>query len=573
MKRSLPRLGLVFAGLMLAAAGAGAGVDLELVAGGFDRPTVVTAAGDGSGRLFVAEQTGRIRVIEDGAVAARPFLDIASRVFSAGGNGLLGLAFHPDYAVNGFFFVHYVSLDRRTTISRFRVATGADRARPSSETVVFAFDEPAGNHKGGDIAFGPDGYLYLAMGDGSGGGDPDDNAQNTANLFGAVLRLDVDQVPAAAPADNPFVGDPSARDEIWAYGLRNPWRLSFDSASGDLFIADVGEQTFEEVDRQPAASAGGENYGWRRKEGSVCFEPATGCDAPELVPPILEYGRDLGCSITGGFVYRGVARTLRGHYLYGDFCSGRIWGAEPNRDGVWVSRLLAESGLSIVTFGRDDDGELYVADYATGSVFALTSREVFASGFESGRLRGWRGRGPVEVVSPGLGGSGYSLSVPAEGGSPTTARRRVPQQIAFETELSLDLSALDVSGEEVVLARWSDTVGPVLQLDSRRISPRRFELALRAGGGEAGMATVGSFRANARRPVRLRIEWRAASGPQGADGVARWSQGDRRRGELGGLATGDRRLRLFEVGLPLGAPPGSSGRLLIDDVVLSRGRP
>lgn len=563
---------LVATVLLLSPAAAKAGIDLEAVVTGFDRPTAIASPGDGTGRLFVAEQAGRVRLIVDGALVARPFLDFSSRVFSAGGNGLLGLAFHPEFAQNGYFFVHYVSLEQRSTVARFQVSGNPNRARASSETAVFVFDEMAGNHKGGDLAFGPDGYLYVPIGDGSGGGDPDDNAQNLENLFGTVLRLDVDRVPAAAPPDNPFVGDPSARDEIWAYGLRNPWRLSFDPASGDLFIADVGEQALEEVNRQPASSRGGENYGWRRREGSRCFEPATDCGADGLVPPILEYGRDLGCSITGGFVYRGKSfATLRGHYLYGDFCTGIIWGAEPNRDGVWISRMLAETGLSVVTFGRDDDGELYVADYASGSIFRITSRELVATGFESGRLRGWQTRGPVAVASPGLDGSGFALAVPANGETAVSARRRFAPQRHLETELKLDLSALDPAGVAATIATWGDGRGTLLTLVARRLSPRRFLLTLLASDGSGGQRTVGSFRAASRRTLRLTVEWRAAGGPETADGEARWAERGRERGSVDDLATGGRAIKTLEIGFPQGPPPAATGRLLVDDVVLATG--
>ncbi|MFQ5527607.1 MAG: PQQ-dependent sugar dehydrogenase, partial [Thermoanaerobaculia bacterium] len=268
------------------------GIELVEVAAGFDRPLGLVPPGDGSGRLFVVEQGGRIKILDRGTELAEPFLDLSGSVSCCDERGLLGLAFHPDYASDGLFFVNYTDLAGDTVVSRFSVSSAdANRADTGSETGILSFDQPFGNHNGGHLAFGPDGYLYVSSGDGGSGGDPQNNGQSLDTLLGKILRVDVDGSPVAIPPDNPFVNDPNARPEIWAYGLRNPWRFSFDRDTGDLFIGDVGQNAREEIDLQPGSSPGGENYGWRRMEGSRCFNPSSGCDNGELVLPIAEYGR------------------------------------------------------------------------------------------------------------------------------------------------------------------------------------------------------------------------------------------------------------------------------------------
>jgi len=374
-------LGAVVAVAAVACAGAAeppGELDLRLLAGGFSRPVAVRAAGDGLGRLFVVEQAGRIMVLRGGEVLATPFLDIASRVDSSGNEqGLLGLAFHPEFAANGSFFVNYTydppgSGPDATRVSRFTVAAGdPDRADPASEMVVLEFAQDFSNHNGGDLHFGPDGSLYIASGDGGGGGDPNDRAQQLDTLLGKLLRIDVDgPEPFAVPPDNPFVGVAGARPEIWAYGLRNPWRFSFDRATGDLFIGDVGQNAVEEIDFQPAASRGGENYGWSCLEGDVAAG-FNACDGRPLTAPILVYGHEQGCSVTGGYRYRGSTTALRGRYVFGDFCSGRIWLAEES-GGRWRSELWGDTELQISSFGEDEGGELYVVDLARGEIHRLT---------------------------------------------------------------------------------------------------------------------------------------------------------------------------------------------------------
>lgn len=350
-------------------------IDVELVADGLNLPVGLANAEDGSGRLFVLEKAGVIRIIQDGVVQDGPFLDISDRVGSSGSEqGLLGLAFHPNYTENGFFFVDYTDRNGDTVVSRFSVTDDPSAADPASEEVVLTQNQPARNHNGGELAFGPDGYLYIGLGDGGGAGDTYGNGQNLQSWLGTLLRIDVDELPYSVPADNPFVGSADALDEIWAYGLRNPWRFSFDRATGDLYIADVGQNIYEEVDYQPAESTGGENYGWPILEGFHCFATAN-CDASGYVQPVAEYSHDLGCSITGGYVYRGQAYpALNGVYLYSDYCSGRVWGLVQSADGSWQSAQLLETNASVASFGEDEAGEVYFTDIAGGAVYRVTVR-------------------------------------------------------------------------------------------------------------------------------------------------------------------------------------------------------
>jgi glucose/arabinose dehydrogenase len=302
-------------------------VGLQPVASGLERPVGIANAGDGSGRLFILEQVGRIRIVRDGELLSSPFLDISGRVgSSASEQGLLGLAFHPGYAENGLFFVNYTDQQGDTVVARFSVSADPNRADPASEAQILTLPQPAGNHNGGHLAFGPDGYLYVGTGDGGGAGDQYGNGQNGGTLLGAMLRLDVDGAqPYLIPAGNPFVDNPAVRDEIWALGLRNPWRYSFDRLTGDLYIADVGQNQYEEVNYQPADAPGGLNYGWPIMEGMHCFPADRDCARAGLTQPVVEYQHAQGCSVTGGYVYRGQEfPALTGIYLFGDFCSGRI---------------------------------------------------------------------------------------------------------------------------------------------------------------------------------------------------------------------------------------------------------
>lgn len=337
----------------------------------FDQP-VLMAFEPGGGRVVVLEQAGRILVFnnDDSVGQASVLLDISDQVKSGGEEGLLGFAFDPDYAANGNFFVYYSAADpRRSVISRFTLhKTQPDRADPGSEKIIMEVAQPQSrsNHKAGMISFGPDGNLYIALGDGGGSGDPDGNAQDLSTPLGKILRIDPHaDDPYAVPADNPFANDEQAREEIWAYGFRNPYRFSFDRATGDLWAGDVGESSREEIDLVTRGS----NYGWNRFEGRREFEDGSG--ASDLVPPVIDYGRDQGRSVIGGYVYRGSKNAaLRGRYLYTDYYSGNLWALE-YRDGAAVSNTIIGRMPGISSFAEDESGELFLTDHAGGGIFAL----------------------------------------------------------------------------------------------------------------------------------------------------------------------------------------------------------
>ena len=339
---------------------------------GLSQPVGIVAAHDGSRRLFIVQQGGLIRVWKNGQLLTQPFLDIHSKISNGSERGLLGLAFSPTYPSSGDFYINYTDTGGDTVVARYAVSSNPDVADAGSEQVLLHISQPFANHNGGQLQFGPDGFLYIGMGDGGSGGDPDNRAQNLSTLLGKMLRIDVvGQNSYRIPPDNPFVAVNGARGEIWSFGLRNPWRFTFDRETGDLWIADVGQGTWEEINFAPLSSGGGENYGWRRMEGSHCFNPATNCQLPELILPVAEYDHGSGCSVTGGFRYRG--RTfphLRGTYLFGDFCSGRIFGLFAEGSG-WRMQQLNDTSFGISTFGEDEDGELYLADYNAGVVYQI----------------------------------------------------------------------------------------------------------------------------------------------------------------------------------------------------------
>lgn len=354
-------------------------IQLEPAFAGFAKPVYLTHAGDPT-QLYVVEQAGRIQLIADGQTQPEPFLDITDRVGAdASERGLLSVAFPPDYAESLQFYVNYTDRRGDTVIARFRrLADDPRRADPASEEKILEIAQPAPNHNGGQLQFGPDGALYIGMGDGGRAGDPWGNAQNPQALLGKLLRIEVTGVATyTIPADNPFVaqGADVARPEIWASGLRNPWRFSFDRATGDLYIADVGQNQYEEVNFQPADSRGGENYGWNVMEGAHCYKPPAACGAQGLTLPIAEYDHSQGCSITGGYVYRGIRFSqLAGVYFFGDFCSGRIWGTRQAADGTWQTAELLQQPLAISSFGEDAAGELYVLDYGRGEVLRIVAQ-------------------------------------------------------------------------------------------------------------------------------------------------------------------------------------------------------
>lgn len=359
-------------------------IQFELLKDGFSRLLGLEHAGDN--RLFAVEQDGLIKILNpDNTVNPTPFLDVSNLVGGGGEQGLLGLAFHPEYNTNGYFYINYVNNAGDTQVVRYTVsATNPDVADTSTALPIISYDQPFANHNGGDIKFGPDGFLYIASGDGGSGGDPGNRAQNLNTLLGKLLRIDVDNPTApnnyGIPADNPFVGVAGARDEIWAYGLRNPWRFSFDSLNGDLWIADVGQNAVEEINKAPGTDAG-LNYGWRCYEGSDPFN-TTGCpDVSELTFPFAEYDQPLGFSITGGFVYRGAEYPLmQGLYFYADFATSIVGYVEANGNLINLGNQLNGSWSS---FSEGPDGTLYIIDF-NGGIYKVTEQSLI--GFDDNTL-------------------------------------------------------------------------------------------------------------------------------------------------------------------------------------------
>jgi glucose/arabinose dehydrogenase len=359
----------------------GFALGLEPVASGLDQPVFLASPADGTGRLFVVERPGTIRVIAGGAVIPEPFLDIAPLVeFGGSEQGLLGLAFAPDFADSGIFYVYYTARSDEgvgdNTIARYRAReNNPNQVDPHSAEILLAVPDYRLNHNAGQLAFGPDGYLYAGLGDGGGGGDPEGNAQNPETLLGSILRLDVSSdVSYAIPPDNPFADGQGGAPEVWAWGLRNPWRFSFDRETGYLFIGDVGQGAREEIDWLPAGAPGGANFGWNIMEGSGCYREET-CDATGLTLPIAEYSHDFGCSVVGGYVYRGtLAPALTGVYFFADYCSGLIWGLGRNAADEWAVSQPIETGLRVSSFGEDAAGEVYLVAL-TGEIFRVKDGE------------------------------------------------------------------------------------------------------------------------------------------------------------------------------------------------------
>ncbi|MEP7010410.1 MAG: PQQ-dependent sugar dehydrogenase [Acidobacteriota bacterium] len=340
----------------------------------------------GDDRLFIVQRNGAIRILKNGSLLPGNFLDLTEKITEEGEGGLLSMAFHPRYAENGLFFVNYTDTEGDTVIARYhRSGEDPDLADSGSATRLLWIDQPYSNHNGGQLQFGPDGYLYIGMGDGGSAGDPSCNAQRRVNLLGKMLRIDVDHPtgnrPYAIPPDNPFLGPNPLPDEAWAIGLRNPWRFSFDRATGDLWIGDVGQNRMEEIDFQAKATPSGRNYGWKPMEGTLCFADdkceadTPSCNAKELTLPVLEYPHEDGnCSVTGGYVYRGRRiPSLVGSYLFGDYCSGRVWAAKIGKSGFDVQQL-SDLAMSVVTFGEDRDGEIWLGTFE-GKVLRLVAKD------------------------------------------------------------------------------------------------------------------------------------------------------------------------------------------------------
>ena len=359
-------------------------LEFEQIASGLSAPVGIMSAGDGTSRLFIVLKGGQVVIYDGNQILPTPFLDVSSLVLSTGSEqGLLGIAFHPDYEHNGYFYVDYTKKPNGDTVTaRYHVSANPNVADSASEVPLLTINQDFANHNGGQLAFGPDGYLYIGTGDGGSGGDPNNRAQSPNSLLGKLLRIDVDHgTPYGIPASNPFVSNSAVRDEIWAFGLRNPWRFSFDHLTGDLIIADVGQDSWEEINFQSNASSGGENYGWSCYEGTHVYNAGRNCTAyGNLTGPVLEYAHgpndSIGCSVTGGYRYRGSRYpALEGIYLYADFCTGMIWGA--TRSGsTWTSSLLTDTSYAISSFGEDESGELYLASYSDGRIYHIA-----ASGF------------------------------------------------------------------------------------------------------------------------------------------------------------------------------------------------
>jgi len=348
-------------------------IAVEMVVEGLSNPVVVTAPSSDP-RLFIVEQPGRIRIVQGGRLLGEPFLDITDRVRSGGERGLLGLAFHPDYAANGFFYVDYTDGNGDTRVERYRVTADPNLADAASAKLVITIPQPHGNHNGGQVSFGPDGMLYIGMGDGGSANDPQNNGQNAGTLLGGLLRIDADSGdPYAVPADNPFRNDAQAQGEIWAVGLRNPWRFAFDPEGGFLYIGDVGQNQWEEID-VVAAGVAGVNYGWNVREGSHCFGGVS-CGDSELTDPVLEYGHDNGCSVIGGFVYRGTAlQDVVGHYFYSDYCGGWLRSFRYANGRVEEHKEWAIGSIgAVLSFGEDAARNLYLTS-SSGRVYRLVSR-------------------------------------------------------------------------------------------------------------------------------------------------------------------------------------------------------
>ncbi len=442
---------MILGASLLAARGlaSAAPVNLRPVVEGLVNPVVVAHAGDGSGRLFIVQQGGEILVFDGVQLLSTPFLDLSSSVSSGSEQGLLGLAFHPNYETNGFFFVNYTDLAGDTHIVRFTVSADPNVANPASAAPILFVDQPFANHNGGQLAFGPDGKLWIGLGDGGSAGDPGNRAQSGNTLLGKILRIDVDQgLPYTIPADNPFLADALVRDEIWAIGLRNPWRFSFDRLLGDLLIADVGQNNWEEVNFEPATSRGGRNYGWRRMEGNHCFNPTSNCNDGTLVLPVLEYSHAAGdCSITGGYRYRGTEMPEHfGKYFYGDFCSGRIWGGVENPEtGSWAATDLLDSDISISTFGEDEAGELYVADLG-GTVYRIHGQTFCSVQLDK------------NVYAPGDIVRASTLEVANLSSAPVAVEIKIWLTTPRTSAISLVNSGAD--GSIVLPPNYSDQLGP-----------------------------------------------------------------------------------------------------------------
>jgi len=429
-------------------------IALEEVVTGLSMPVYITHAGDGTGRLFIVEQPGTIRILQNGSLLETPFLDIRSQVDSEVNKGLLSVAFHPDYSANGRFFAFYIDLDGETVVSRFSVSeSNANTVEPNSEVALLNVDlPPIADHVGGQLQFGPDGMLYVSIGDGQNPDDPFENGQDITTLLGAVLRIDVDGGdPYSIPPDNPFVGQ-VGRDEIWAYGLRNPWRFSFDRLTGRLFLGDVGQDVEEEIN----LIVKGGNYGWNIMEGFDCFSPPSGCDTTGLTLPITIYRHNLqtGFAVIGGYVYRGTQfKNLEGLYFFGDWYTGRLWALEEFRPETFTRIDLLDSDIWISSFGEDEAGELYVVDHS-GSIYELVS------------LSKGESEGEAEGISED---ESFEIELDGESGTESEGHESSPASIdcpivAFTRDFRFDTSLRHLRDLRDALIKNSDVARDLVDL-------------------------------------------------------------------------------------------------------------
>lgn len=547
-----------------------AGIRLEKILDGSDigRVLGLVFSDDGTGRMFLVQQSGEIRVLlPDGTLLPKPFLDLSKKVTCCDNErGLLGLAFHPDYENNGYFFVVYSDKQSRTVVSRFTVSADPDLGRLSSEERIIRWDQPELPHNGGAILFGDDGYLYLGAGDGG----TRDAAGDLESVLGTILRIDVDSAfPYAIPPDNPFVGDPNALDEIWVWGLRNPWRFSLDRRNGDLYIGDVGAAQFEEISYARAGSGGGENFGWPVKEGPRCIagEGEPRCDAPDLVEPIISYPhKDGTCnSVTGGYRYRGArVPTLPDFYIYGDFCRGDIWGARRNLTGNWVVNELLESGLLITTFAEAPNGDLYLAHFR-GDIYRIVGQPLFASDFESGDTLDWtQRRGAVAVIENAIKRSA-GLEVSLGGGKSFVRSKHPSSETTLRLGFDLDVNNVNLAGETTEILRLAGGgKRGHLRLTLAR-EGTTYWLGVRARADKGGFVDIGRTVVPKSRPVRIELDWMAASAPGTDDGQILLSKNGKVRVMATDLDTDRKKVSKITLGLP--ASSSGSGSFLIDDFV------
>lgn len=556
---------LVCGGSASAQEATGVRFELALESDELGKTLGIVDPGDGSGRLFLTQQSGQIRVMANGVLLPVPFLDIADRISCCSNErGLVGLAFHPKYKKNGYFYVVYVNQKSRTIVSRFSVSTNRNVADPSSEEEIIRWRQPDLPHNGGAILFGPDGMLYL----GSGDGGERDNAQDLGNLLGGILRINVDRAfPYAIPKDNPFVGVPGAREELWVYGLRNPWRISFDRETGDLFIGDVGASRWEEIDHLPGGSPAGTNFGWPIKEGPLCLRDAE-CDNEDLAAPIVSYAHDEDepCnSVTGGYYYRGPnVPTLPGFYIFGDFCRGEIWGARQNLAGNWVAHPLIDTNRNISSFGEDTEGNLYGVSY-DGAVYRVVGQDLFASDFETGNTLDWSQRRGEIKVGLGLRRSDAALEAQASAG-PTFVRSKHPTaEKTFRVGFDLNVNGVNLAetSTEIFRLAGSSSRGHVrLFLEQEN---NRYWVNLHVRNDSGKFFSVGRTRVPRSRSARIEFDWMAASTAGADDGQVLLFKNGKVRIVAADLDNDRRKVTAATLGFPAGA--NGSGSVFFDNYV------